>query len=69
MLSELLFLTIDDRTSEISFESDAFCKFATTELRDRREQVIDLIIDELTSRPESDVTVSHLPLYFEQRES
>ena len=67
MLAELSFLTIDDRTSEISFESDAFCKFATTKLRDRREQVIDLIIDELTSRPESDVTVSHLPLYFEQR--
>ena len=67
ILEELSFLTIDDRTSEISFESDVFCKFATTKLRDRREQVIELIIHDLTSRPESNVTVSHLPLYFEQR--
>jgi hypothetical protein len=66
-LAGITFLTIDDRTSEVSFESDAFRKFATTKLRDRRQQVIDLIIDDLTARPESEVTVSHLPVYFEQR--
>jgi hypothetical protein len=67
MLAGIAFLTIGERTSEVSFESDAFRKFATTQLRDRRQQVIDLIINDLTARPESEVTVSHLPMYFEQR--
>jgi hypothetical protein len=66
-LEGISFLTIDNRTSEVSFESDAFCKFSTSKLRDRREQIIDLIIDDLTARPESEVAVSDLPVYFEQR--
>jgi ABC-type taurine transport system substrate-binding protein len=53
MLAGIAFLTIGERTSEVSFVSDAFRKFATTQLRDRRQQVIDLIIDDLTARPES----------------
>jgi hypothetical protein len=67
MLAAIAFLTIDHHTSEISFESDAFCKLATTKLRDQRERVIDLTIDDLIAGPESEATVSHLPLYFEQR--
>jgi hypothetical protein len=66
-LAGLSFLAIDDRTLEVSFESDAFRKFSTIKLRDQREQVIDIIIDDLIARPESKFTVSHLPLYFEQR--
>ena len=67
ILAGISFITTDDRRAEVSFESDAFCKFATTKLRDQREQVIDLIIADLMARPESEITVSHLPVYFEQR--
>ena len=67
ILESLSFLTIDNRTSDVSFESDAFRKFAITKLQDRREQILDMIINDLVARPESVVSLSHLPSYFEQK--
>lgn len=67
IISGLTFLQMDENTFEISFVSELFRAFATGKLGDRREEVMDLIIDDLQSRHDTDVSISYLPDYLEQR--
>lgn len=66
-ISRFSFLSIEDSTSYVSFISPAFAQFAANKTQSERNAALDLIVQDLISRPETEVAIDNLPSYLHER--
>jgi len=68
LLQDLGFITMNLHNSEVGFISEAFRKFVAGQLRRFKEEVRNLLIDDLFKLPNSEAALTYLPGYLEQAE-
>ncbi len=66
LIQHLSFVSSDPENDEVSFVSEAFRKFAADQLCDLKDQVHDVLIDDLLRDPDSGTSRMYLPSYLEQ---
>ena len=66
ILKEVSFICIEPNNNEVNFVSTGFKNFARTKLMQYKDEVNDLIIDYLVSKPESEENLKFLPEYLEK---
>jgi hypothetical protein len=66
LLQDLRFVIIDPQTQKVSFVSESFHRFASDKLQHLKKQILDLLIDDLMKKPDSNAALTYLPGYFEQ---
>lgn len=63
-LKTVTFINIEEKTEEINFISKSFTQFVNKKLNRERINIINLIIEDLISRPDSEATINNLPTYY-----
>lgn len=66
LLKEVSFICIDQSSFEISFVSNGFKKYVANKLSHYKDEVNDLIIKYLLSRPDCEENIKYLPIYLER---
>jgi len=66
LLDDLSFVSVDPQCHEAKFVSESFRKYAVAQLKQMKDQVIDLLISDLYQDPDSVRSRTHLPEYLQQ---
>ena len=66
LLQDWRFVNVDPQSCEVSLVSEAFRRFVANQLQHLRKEVNDLLISDLSGAPDSETSLSYLPVYLQQ---